>query len=83
MSHNECRIAYPNNIISKKEICTFDKSGQKSSCNGDSGGPLVVDGKLLGVMSWGGISGNGKDPDVFLNLAFPGYTRWISSYLHH
>ncbi|XP_033217498.1 trypsin eta-like [Belonocnema kinseyi] len=80
MSHEECRRAYPNNEITEKEICVFDKSGKESSCNGDSGGPFAIKNKLVGVMSWGGVSGGGE-PDVFVNVAYPKYRKWIMSYL--
>jgi secreted trypsin-like serine protease len=41
----------------------------KDACQGDSGGPFVVDGKLVGIVSWG--IGCGKQP---------GYYTKVSSY---
>jgi len=32
---------------------TGSDAGTTSACNGDSGGPLVVNGKIVGVVSWG------------------------------
>ncbi|XHM63379.1 trypsin-like serine protease [Streptomyces nigra] len=32
---------------------TGSDSGTVSACNGDSGGPLVVNGRIVGVVSWG------------------------------
>ena len=40
-----------------------------NQCNGDSGGPLVCNGKLTGIISWGGE-----------NCAGPGISARVSEY---
>ncbi|MPY52955.1 trypsin-like serine protease [Streptomyces acidicola] len=51
---------------------TGGDAGTISPCNGDSGGPLVVNGKIIGIVSWGvqGCTGEG---------AYPVFTK-VSSY---
>ncbi|MFJ9589240.1 trypsin-like serine protease [Streptomyces acidicola] len=51
---------------------TGGDAGTISPCNGDSGGPLVVNGKIIGIVSWGvqGCTAEG---------AYPVFTK-VSSY---
>lgn len=44
-------------------------AGERDACVGDSGGPLQLDGKLLGIVSYGfGCAVPGK-PGVYVNVA--------------
>ncbi|MEW2397863.1 trypsin-like serine protease [Streptomyces sp. NPDC046862] len=49
---------------------TGGDSGTISPCNGDSGGPLVVNGKIIGIVSWGvtGCTAEGAYP-VFTKVS--------------
>ncbi|SFD76746.1 Trypsin [Actinopolyspora alba] len=70
MSNFRCSRAYPG-FDRESMFCAGYPEGGKDACGGDSGGPFVVDGRLVGLVSYG--SGCAR-PD------FPGvYTR-LSSY---
>ncbi|KAK9308841.1 hypothetical protein QLX08_001265 [Tetragonisca angustula] len=76
VSMESCRQAY-NNLgrIPDGEICAGFTKGGKDSCQGDSGGPLVVDGKLVGIVSWGKGCGTPHYPGVYTDVAY--YRKWI------
>lgn len=48
-------------------FCAGYDGGGKDACQGDSGGPFVVDGKLVGVVSWG--IGCGTYPGYYTRIA--------------
>ena len=75
-----CRKAYEHHTeITDKEICTWDRRGEKHCELGDSGGPLTIAGKLAGVLAF--IGDNKYIPDVFINVAHPAYREWILPHL--
>ncbi|MFG2669039.1 trypsin-like serine protease [Streptomyces sp. NPDC048387] len=45
-------------------------------CSGDEGGPLLVDGKVVGIASWGSC-GTSNSPAAFTSVAHA--YSWISS----
>ncbi|CAI5731000.1 unnamed protein product [Hyaloperonospora brassicae] len=55
VSTDECSKQYKDRITDTM-LCAGNGQGQ-DSCNGDSGGPLIANGKLVGVVSWGGKCG--------------------------
>ncbi|VDI15132.1 Hypothetical predicted protein [Mytilus galloprovincialis] len=69
-----CKTSYPG-IYSfpKNTICLQD--GKKDSCNKDSGGPMVCSKKLVGVLSFGVESCDGRSPSVHTRVS--AYTDWI------
>lgn len=77
MDNEECRQAHR---ISKRSVFIYDNVlctrniKMKGTCNCDSGGPLVVNGKLVGVVSWGIRCAIGL-PDVFTRISE--HSKWI------
>ncbi|MFE2632143.1 trypsin-like serine protease [Streptomyces sp. NPDC059374] len=57
-SDTTCAGFYGSDFVKGHMVCagkpaTGSDSGTVSACNGDSGGPLVVNGRIVGVVSWG------------------------------
>ncbi|MGW0629830.1 trypsin-like serine protease [Streptomyces sp. NPDC002758] len=57
-SDTTCAGTYPADFVKGHMVCagkpaTGSDTGTTSACNGDSGGPLVVNGRIVGVVSWG------------------------------
>ncbi len=50
-------------------VCAGEQRGGKDACQGDSGGPLVVDGRLVGLVSWGTGCAEARHPGVYTRLA--------------
>lgn len=69
----DCRKRWGGVPVSECEICTLTQVGE-GVCNGDSGGPLVVEGKQIGIVSWGNACANGL-PDVYTRISC--YIKWI------
>ncbi|KAF2901185.1 hypothetical protein ILUMI_05003 [Ignelater luminosus] len=52
-------------------VCFGYEQGAKDACGGDSGGPLVIDGKLVGVVSWGLGCAAPRLPGVYTKVSHP------------
>ncbi|CAG9764483.1 unnamed protein product [Ceutorhynchus assimilis] len=74
VAQTTCRNVY-GSIISTRTICAGLTEGGRDSCQGDSGGPLVVNGKLAGIVSFGGGCARPGVPGVYASV--PGYRAWI------
>ncbi|XP_069703486.1 trypsin beta-like isoform X1 [Periplaneta americana] len=59
--------------LHKGQMCTLDD--RKDTCQGDSGGPFVVNGKLLGVVSWGLGCARKGIPGVLSNVSY--FRGWV------
>jgi secreted trypsin-like serine protease len=63
-----CAAAYQA-FSAESMVCAGYPDGGVDSCQGDSGGPMIVNGKLVGIASWGeGCAAAGK-PGVYTRVA--------------
>ncbi|CAG2183381.1 unnamed protein product [Oppiella nova] len=75
MDRKSCQGQWGPKAIDASNICAV--SSDKSGCNGDSGGPLTINGKLVGVVSFGvRFCQPGSMPNSFAYV--PGVKRWIN-----
>lgn len=65
--------------VTKNNVCTLNRKRQ-GICSGDSGGPLVANGRIIGIVSWGGRCAAGR-PDVFTKVS--AYVDWIHNNTGH
>ncbi|PSN32218.1 Chymotrypsin-2 [Blattella germanica] len=72
ISNDNCQSSHSGTIYSTS-ICASAGAG-KGVCNGDSGGPLSVNGKIVGIVSWGRPCATGV-PDVYTRVSE--YVDWI------
>ncbi|HTI25324.1 MAG TPA: serine protease [Kutzneria sp.] len=49
-------------------VCAGYPQGGRDACAGDSGGPMVVDGRLVGVVSWGDGCARAGKPGIYTRL---------------
>ncbi|XP_045505533.1 serine protease 40-like [Colias croceus] len=72
----DCQDVYTKEFVTNKHFCAGFLSKGGGACNRDVGGPGVVDGKLMGVVSFGSPTcGTPDAPTVFTKLGY--YTDWI------
>ncbi|XP_013174693.1 PREDICTED: trypsin 3A1-like [Papilio xuthus] len=77
MADDECRAlphGYFSNITSRM-FCAGYMDGAKDSCQGDSGGPAVINGKLVGIVSFGVSCAAPRQPGVYSKV--PVVRDWI------
>ncbi|KAF5286945.1 hypothetical protein FQR65_LT12404 [Abscondita terminalis] len=77
VSTSDCNNIYGR--ITDRMIC-FAAPG-KDSCQGDSGGPLVVEGKQVGIVSWGTGCARPNYPGVYTKVTDPAIHNHITSNL--
>ncbi|MBA8925783.1 secreted trypsin-like serine protease [Kutzneria viridogrisea] len=50
-------------------VCAGYPEGGRDACAGDSGGPMVVDGRLVGIVSWGDGCARAGKPGFYTRLS--------------
>ncbi|MFC9687694.1 S1 family peptidase [Kribbella sp. NPDC056951] len=58
-----------NGYTAAANICAGYLDGTGDACQGDSGGPLVLNGRLLGIVSWGRGCAEPQYPGVYAEIA--------------
>ncbi|MET8543896.1 serine protease [Kitasatospora sp. NPDC004799] len=68
-----CAQAYPGGQDGKFDargmVCAGEERGGKDACQGDSGGPMIVDGRLVGLVSWGTGCAEAAHPGVYTRVS--------------
>ncbi|CAG4985127.1 unnamed protein product [Colias eurytheme] len=79
MADETCRTMPDGNYdkITPRMFCAGYVNGTKDSCQGDSGGPAVVNGRLVGMVSYGVGCGGAQHPGVYSLV--PRARDWIRS----
>ena len=65
--------------VGASSLCASSPGTTTDSCQGDSGGPLFLDGRLVGVTSWGYGCADPKYPGVYAEIAH--HTAWIKQFV--
>ncbi|GAA3056031.1 S1 family peptidase [Actinokineospora globicatena] len=78
VSDAECSVDY-DSFLDASMVCAGLPEGGIDTCQGDSGGPLVVDGRLVGISSWGQGCAEAGKPGVYTRVA--AYADLIADHL--
>ncbi|KAL3276631.1 hypothetical protein HHI36_012003 [Cryptolaemus montrouzieri] len=68
ISTDTCKMIYPGQITDTM-FCAGYQEGGKDACPGDSGGPMVLDGKVIGIVSFGPDCAAAGQPGAYTKVS--------------
>ncbi|XP_046599054.1 transmembrane protease serine 9 [Neodiprion lecontei] len=72
----DCLKSYVEHPITERMLCAGHlHTGGQDACQGDSGGPIVLNGKLIGIVSWGFGCALPSYPGVYTRVLY--FRDWI------
>ncbi|KAF2879002.1 hypothetical protein ILUMI_27170 [Ignelater luminosus] len=78
VGRNKCNTLYfGKGDITPRMFCAGDLKGGRDACQGDSGGPCIVNGKLVGLVSWGYGCARPGYPGVYTKVS--NFINWINN----
>ena len=82
ITHQECGELYHGlGANPDHNICTFDPTRRRATCNGDEGGPLVYENRLLGILIYRGWY-PWESPDIFVNFNNPDIHQSVNFHMN-
>ncbi|XP_020386154.2 granzyme K-like [Rhincodon typus] len=81
IDRKKCKVMGPSKcmlVVTKDMICAGDSKGKKDAYKGDSGGPLICNKKYKGIVSYGPIDLNTKEPGIYTRISKK-YLNWITN----
>ncbi|XP_057327141.1 trypsin-1-like [Microplitis mediator] len=78
--YDQCDVLlYEFGGLSQGQFCAGYLEGGKDACMGDGGSPLAINGRAVGLVSWGRFCARPNHPGIYTSIA--AYRSWIDEKL--